>query len=210
MDSAYVKALVLEAFKRSYAEGEEGTPIDDGIIFVTEAVGCLRKSYFIRRSPLPLPDRLYVIFEIGKGVHYIIQRFLPVEAQFEVPCEVDLGPCVLRGRADVVLNESILELKTIAKIREEYLPYQHHVKQLQAYLWMLDKPRGYIVYIEKGGGRIHVVEVHRDAGVWAEVCNRARLLHEHLVKGEPPPPEPSPLCRICDYAKLCGGGGGGT
>ena len=208
MNAALVRHLVVEAFKRSYLEGEDGAPVSDSEIYVTEVSGCLRRSFFIRRQPIPLPENLYVVFEIGKGLHYIIQRFLPVEACFEVPCEVDLGDFRLKGRADVVLDDVILELKSIARIREDWIPYPNHVLQLQAYLWMLDRPRGFIVYIEKSRGRIYPIEVEREASAWALIIQRARVLHHHLLNNEPPRPEPSSLCKICDYRRICHEGEG--
>ena len=208
MNAALVRHLVVEAFKRSYLEGEDGAPVSDSEIYVTEVSGCLRRSFFIRRQPIPLPENLYVVFEIGKGLHYIIQRFLPVEACFEVPCELDLGDFRLKGRADVVLDDVILELKSIARIREDWIPYPNHILQLQAYLWMLDRPRGFIVYIEKSRGRIYPIEVEREASAWALIIQRARVLHHHLLNNEPPRPEPSSLCKICDYRRICHEGEG--
>ena len=102
----------------------------------------------------------------------------------------------------------ILELKSISRIREDWIPYPNHVLQLQAYLWMLDRPRGFIVYIEKSRGRIYPIEVEREASAWALIIQRARILHHHLLNNEPPRPEPSSLCRVCDYRRFCGHEGG--
>ena len=185
---------------------KQRNPPDD-VIHISDVTGCLLKSYFMRRRPF-VTEAQAVIFRVGEGLHTALQKYLhekcgwsyEVEAKMRV--EDKYGGFWLVGHADLVSPDNeVVEVKTTSKIPEE--PYHSHVMQLNAYMYMLKAKAGYVLYVEKGSGRIRVFHVPFSKKLWGEVVKRAIKLHEALVTGRPPEPEPGPICKHCPYKFDC-------
>ena len=179
----------------------------DNVIHVSDVTGCLLKSYYMRRRPF-VTEAQAVVFRVGEGVHTALQRYLhekygwSYEVEARMPIEDEYGEFELVGHADLLSPDNeVVEVKTTSKIPDE--PYRSHVMQLNAYMYMLKAKAGYVLYIEKGGGRIRVFPVQFSKKLWGEVVRRAIKLHKALVTNTPPEPEPNHLCRYCPYKFDC-------
>lgn len=188
----------------------------DNVITVAEASHpCLRWAYLSRRRQ-PKPTGYEALLHLGNALHEIIESELRREGyETEVRVALNLDGVKIVGRADAVKYEvtplaeevavDVLELKTVDGVPEK--PREHHVMQLQAYLNILGAEEGHIVYVDRAKGRIKVFKVRRDPKALEEIKRRAKQLHEHLTKGEEPPPRRGPWCSYCPYYWACMGGG---
>jgi len=196
--------MVYRAFERAF-EDKMVDGVSDDVIFVSEITYCLRKAYFLRRNPRPFSKEKIVVLGLGTAVHFLVEKYLDYDGLLsEKSVAVNLGAFTLKGRADLIVDNHIVELKTVNRLPDR--PLDHHLLQIQAYLFMFDREEGFLVYIEKRKGRISSFKIRRENKYWIEIVNRARRLHEHLKMNKVPEPEPSPLCRFCEYKGECGEG----
>lgn len=180
----------------------------DDVIHVSDVTGCLRKSWFARRRP-ETSEAQNVILRIGEGLHRELQEFLVsrygwhAEVEARYPVEYDGGEFELVGHADLVSPDNeVVEIKTTNKIPGDG-PYPSHRMQVNSYLYMLKARQGYVLYIEKGTGRIRVYPVQFSPKLWGETVKRAITLHRAIKRGKPPKPERGPLCNYCPYRFDC-------
>jgi len=204
-----VKKIIEQTLRRAYEEESGIKELKLNEIHVTEAVNCLRKSWYFRKERVEVPIEKVVVLSIGTQMHKLIQKYIDgrkVETEKEV--KYRFRDIYVVGRIDLIVDNTIIELKTVsAKVKDVY---PHHYAQLNAYLNMLNElyPNQYndyafIVYINKRDGKINVFTVWRDIQGWLWTLARAWKLYEHLVRNVPPEPEPSFLCRYCEYQFMC-------
>jgi len=171
-----------------------GVP-EDKVVWVTELTQCLRKSFYMRKMPVRrTPEML-----LGEVLHRDILTALAYElnCSAEVPVELDMGDFKLVGRADLVCDDCVVELK-ISKSR---VVRESWVRQANTYACILKKPYYYIVVVSDATSVFQYVSDYR---LFGEVLSRARKYYvEHIARGEPPPPEESNLCDLCEFRNLC-------
>ena len=202
MNEAYVEHIVKSAFRRAYAElSADRSDLGPDTIHVGELTYCLLKSYYERKYGVNYSDEKIVILGLGQATHFLVESFVGEGVVKEFRVEHGLEGFKLTGRPDLIVDDAVIELKTTSHIPVQ--PFSHHVLQLQAYLHLLDRRYGFIVYVCKRRGRVKAFRVERDPGAWEEIVGRARRLHLALVRGEPPEPEPGPLCRYCEFRSMC-------
>jgi len=202
IDEATVNAWLLKAASKFVRV------FDKSVITVTEATfPCLRKAYYDRtRRRLPTPVEALKV--LGSEVHAMIQDILKEEGwDVEVKVRLHLGEFELHGRADAVKYDGngraleVIELKTSNGMKKAAL--DSHVLQLQAYMEVLHAKHGYIIYIDRASGRVKVFKVKPDKYALREVIQRAKQLHEALVRHEAPPPKRGPWCGLCPHKWSC-------
>ncbi len=203
------EGLIYQLFRQMLKEELRISKPDE--IHVSEVVGCLRKAYYYRKYGDPLylshlADTKCVILGLGIAMHRGLQmQFIRLGYRVEVPVGVTIesedGAFTLVGTPDVVGRDHIIELKTVNKIPER--PYDHHVMQLNAYLWMTNRETGYIVYVCKKDGSVKVHMILRREKLWRKTIERAKLLYHCLKHDIVPPPEYSHLCKYCEFAFRC-------
>jgi CRISPR/Cas system-associated exonuclease Cas4 (RecB family) len=166
------------------------------------------------------PD-LLKIFELGNMLHEFIVKVLKSEKNEEVevvneelPVEVNLGEFVISGRIDslIVIKELgekvILEVKSCSNVNKIEKPYTEHLMQVQIYMHLLGFKRAILLYIDKRNLKTRAFYVDYDEE-WAKmIMERFYILHEHLKKDVPPPPEGkmlgfSYMCERCAYKDVC-------
>jgi len=171
-------------------------------VHVTEAIQCLLKSFYQRKIRRKLLDSKIVVLSFGTLIHEALQKVLKKRGyRLEVGGKIKLDGVTLYGHADALHDDHILEFKTITRFPSE--PLSHHKLQLNAYLYIFDKPIGYLVYVHKPSGTIKVYTVEPNEISFKYVCYRALRLTTHLTSNKTPSPEPSWLCDYCEYVDLC-------
>jgi len=186
--------------------------IPENKVSVTEAIDCLRKSFFIRMGYTP--DNLEIsntTLFIGKAVHETfantlsMDSFLPYDFDFEILVEDDL----LSGHIDVLIYHDeeryILELKTIQNVPQK--PLKNHTLQVRTYFELakslFNPTKAFIAYIPKKPDLVRVYEVTPDSNAYAYVKSRARILKDALEQGIPPKIKSTEYCYFCPYNLVC-------
>ena len=193
-------------FYRLFMRMNEFSRLDpsDPKVWVTEAVQCLRLSYWLRHTPAPLRDASAILAAIGNSVHRVLGEQLAKDGwEVEKRVELDLGSLKLVGKVDAWHPETktVLEIKTSDRAPEK--PHSHHVMQAVAYGYMTGAERVYIVYIGRRDGVVKVFRVRVDDHVFRRVVERAARLRRALVAGEEPPAERGPWCETCPFRSRC-------
>ena len=161
MEERQVVQLVYSAFRRAWSEASAPRDAPPSVVFVSEVCQCLRKSYFQRVQGLEPSGEKVVILVMGSALHYIVERFGEYDGKLaEAELRGEYMGVELRGRADLILDDCVVELKTIIKVPQQ--PLEHHVDQLQLYLHLSARDYGYIVYVGKKDGRVVAFRVERD------------------------------------------------
>ncbi len=191
-----IRSAVIRGVRREY-------PLDKNTVAVTEVIGCLRQSFYNRvfLYELDYPSA----FRILRGIlmHEWLAERLPVGLtetgeREELRLELDLGDGgKLVGRADYVVGDYVIELKTTSR-RKLDAPREEHVKQVLLYMYMLGKERGFIVYLHDSGD-ISAFPVKMDRELVKKLLNKAKALRKALKEGVPPPPEPGSYCKWCQW-----------
>ena len=198
-----LKQLVYSAFKRAWEEEHNPDDVGPETVFVTEITQCLRKSYFQRKYGFRPAGEKAVILMLGSALHYIVQKYSDYDGKLvEVPVKAEFEGVELKGRVDLLLDDSVVELKTVIKVPDSVL--EHHRDQLLLYMFMSGRERGYVVYVGKKDGAVEAYEVQNDPERLKTLLSRAKKLSQHLMNNEKPDPEPSWLCRFCEYRRICG------
>jgi len=201
------EAMIYEAFRRFLVRHLR--PRDDAV-HVGEVCGCLRKAYYNRKyGSLDLrhyAETKYVILGLGLSTHAVLEEVLremgfETERQVERRLTLGEGNVTIAGTPDAFNGEAVIEIKTTKRIPER--PYEHHLMQLNAYLWMLDCYRGYIVYIDKSKGYVKVFEHRFSEKLLGEFLRRAISLWKAIKYDIPPERERGPLCNYCDWRWMC-------
>lgn len=174
------------------------------VIHVSELTTCLRKSYYNRTRFERRIDVKNIILTIGNGLHRALQAYLRERYgwSFEVELKMKLGEFWLTGHADIVTSDNdVIEIKTTSKLPGK--PYENHLMQLNAYLYMSKARKGYLVYVDKNQGLVRVFKHYRDNKLWEELKQRAHIFWNHLKEKKTPKPERSILCNYCEWRWLC-------
>ena len=122
-------------------------------IHVTDLTGCLRKAYYDKTTPLPVPVHSLLVMYAGTAVHAGFEKNGDGRSQSELA--VEYGGVV--GRVDRLYNDGILlEIKTTRWMVPSRLPYGSHELQVQIYAHMLEKMgrpvrRAFIQYVDVSG-----------------------------------------------------------
>ena len=200
INEKYIEKMIYRVFRASYEEDKGGYLAPPDLIYVTDVSQCLLKSWFNRAFGEPPSDEKVVILVLGDDVHYLLNEKFPV-GKGEESAERSINGVRIRGRADRVFSESIIEFKTATFIPSK--PRDHHVLQLQLYLWLFDKKYGFIAYVSKRDGKVKAFKVSRDEDIIKKLLDRAIILSKHLKEGTMPEPEKGWLCDYCEYKSWC-------
>ncbi|MEB3859757.1 MAG: PD-(D/E)XK nuclease family protein [Desulfurococcales archaeon] len=189
--SAIEKALVTEASTDYVASPDQ--------VWVTEVSGCLRQAFYnrvmIREKSV---GAAYSILR-GRLLHEVVLRNIPLgesEHKMETRTVSLDGEVELRGRADLVAGQYVVDLKTSERTPQE--PPREYVNQVQLYMLLYNKPKAMIVYITKNGLRHFIVE--RDEGLIERLKRKALELSRALKSNRLPGPETGVWCKWCPWA----------
>jgi hypothetical protein len=126
-------------------------------------------------------DRLLIIFEIGHMYHGYVQSLFP-EAEKEKQIKIERDDWKIVGRADMVLDGKLIELKTCSRLPDE--PYFSHQFQVQCYMEALNLDKAYVTYIEKNPKGFYTRDfvVERDSKVMEYITEKVGEFHKELKK----------------------------
>ena len=125
---------------------------EEDVIYVTDLVRCPLKVRFENRyKELVSGDFFTPAAIMGDFVHSGLEQFLKEEFNAEVEVDVEKevnidGKTIkIRGRADAVIKDVVVEIKSSRS--DKGLPFEHHRTQLQVYLWMFEAKKGILIYV---------------------------------------------------------------
>ena len=205
VDYSTISNIILNAISKSFDDKKS----NHKKISVTEAIQCLRKSYFRRKIPHRIPETNMMHMMVGRAVHEYLQKcfseFNDAEIEFEVRVEDDL----ISGYVDAVLKidneEYLLEFKTVKDVPNK--PQSLHRLQLNTYLALYSSPFksncGFVVYIPKTSKPMRIYSVKLNLDDFAYVRRRAEILAEALHKEIIPHAEMSSSCYFCEFHEIC-------
>jgi len=196
-----VEKAVYRAFRSAWERDRGASVAPPDVVRVTEIVQCLLKSWLERVHGYSPSERKLVVLVLGDDVHYLMNSQFPL-GEGELSLEKEYRGVRVRGRADRVLGDALVEFKTASRIPNA--PLDHHVDQLQLYFWLSDRERGFLVYVSKMSGEVRAFEVRRDEERVKSLLERAVELSRCLKNGVRPRPEPGWLCKFCEYREECG------
>jgi len=199
-----IREKILQAI-REYRESEQWhEPLRFPFDIHASETGekCLRKLYFKRTVELAFQEqeKTLLLFETGNVFHRYIQSLFP-DNQIEKEVKIRFKDFRIIGRADIVLNGTIYELKAVSRMPTS--PYEPHKCQVEVYMRGLHKERAIICYIQKSTFETLEFEVERDDIRWQEIVLRVRKLVQALKEKRVPEGTYSPSCRWCPYYNIC-------
>ena len=184
---------------------------------------CLRLQTFNRRNEPKTEEREWsslLNMEAGSQMHSLLQVMIKQEhpeAVIEAP--VNTQPDVL-GYADVVDEESVIDLKTISQYEMKMIDNSStdiankkktNWLQVMFYAIELGKPKARLAFYDKNR-KIAEWELPVDDYWKTEVANELKTLREYWEKGELPPAGPRAFldkdgnsndCKYCSWKAKC-------
>lgn len=191
-----IKSAIIRNVRKEY-------PLEKTKIFVTEITGCIRQSFYNR---IFLNNLSYkAAFRILRGIllHEWLAEKLPIGLSevrdrnyLKMEMEIKDGIKLL-GRADYLMGNCVVELKTTSKKKIDK-PLEEHVNQVLMYMYMLKKDKGVIVYLHDNG-EISSFTINRDEGKIKKLIEKAKDLYKALKSGYAPKAEPGYYCKWCPW-----------
>jgi len=182
-----------------------------GYFYASEALKCPRAIYYARLFPEEKPDKLLGVFFIGETIHQLFQKILK-EARPDLVDEAEIriklpNGIEVSGRADLMGDTEILELKTVADIKYSLKEASlHHKGQLVLYLSQHKDKKGRVIYIDKRNLETVSHDVLFDDVIYLATINNFANVKRALDEGKPPAKSEMTedwQCRYCDHRELC-------
>ena len=170
---------------------EEIDPKNTGTIHIQEAVQCLRRSYYDRTDPEEIRR---------EGFGDLLTGLLRKLQYGSKPGEFAIDGITLKGRADIMVDDSVLLFRSAAGPIEN--PRANDILYLNACMWVYDRPEGVIVYVTADRKEV-AFSLTRSKKMFQEVVRRVRVLHDLLEEQKTPIVEPSSECSGCQYYERC-------
>ena len=189
----------ISEFNERIKSAVSGKPPLERRIWVTSLSHCLRRTALAIYLNTYNPSRSWEA-RIGSALHGWLGDVVR-GAEFEVPVEYDLGNgWTLVGKVDAVKGDYVLEFKfrvfgtrdtagngTKRKKNwdlEHAEPLKEWVEQLNAYLGMLGKKRGYIYLFDRNGLEFRMFPVDFDRNLFRRFIMRAKRVIEAVEELE--------------------------
>ena len=185
--------------------------------FISSAGGCLYRRQLERLVPRQPSSATLRRFEIGNVIHRYVQRCISdsvsskAEVEKEVKFEHVIDDCTLKfhGWADVVLDDCVLEIKSINDINwvkgfsKSVLPKFRNIQQLLLYMFGLQKSAGYVLYVQSNNLRTLQHYQEFDDAIFKQTMSEFYLLNICEQKSLPAPRNVGEECISCLYSAEC-------
>lgn len=167
---------------------------DPNWIMPSEITVCLRKSFYIRKKGTNVIGESAVF---GIAIHNTVQD-IAKKFNCEIEKEVNgkIEDIEVKGRADLVCDDSVIEIKTTT------LHDQRHYFQLAIYTKLLNKNKAYMLYIDRETANITFFEVDISF-ILPFAVERLKTYKDALLNNKLPSKEYSQLCKYCIYKTYC-------
>ena len=161
-------------------------------IHALEASYCTRLAYYERKDPIPPDNTSKISILISDGIR---------KALSNKKGEYKVDALTLEVHADMVIgNEFLVHFEIVPELPE--VPHPRHLLYLNACLFALDKPDGFLIYMTAEGKTVEY-SVTKNNRMFEEIVRRARVLSTLLKDNKVPIVEPSDLCLRCRYYSRC-------
>ena len=198
----YLRERILDEIRR-YTEKAEN------VFWVTELIYCpLRRKYMEqltvtvdgKKIPPVIAEQLDTpSLVLGDLIHRGLEQWLgekgcEVEKEVEREIEVEDKKYIIRGRVDAICGDTVIEIKYARDLKSDK-PLQHHVQQVQIYMWMTGLREGKIIYVTPS--RLLCFDVKAP---YQEP--QVALLVQETLRGEPAPRHEWE-CQYCPFQAIC-------
>ena len=206
MSVKHLLKLLERRISDAYEELNEDKIPDENVFYPNNIGTCMRYNYY---RHFILPD-LHIRAKGRIMMSSIVERmFLDVlkehgyEVQVPFRKTID-GDIVISGRVDAINSSHVIEIKTITPPMFDKVPIRPHKYQLNTYLWLSDRPYGYLVYFKSDNPAIYRYFKYRfDRDLHNKLMDWVRELHRYIQQRQLPPPSISNYCKTCPFKKLC-------
>lgn len=191
--------------------GKEKSRRATGIYHPSAIAGCRRALFYCRvnteeKSANPVDSQL--IFDEGHLLHGYIQRMLKNEHGDAAAIEVKakFAPLYIEGSIDAIINDWIIEIKTMgaASFSSLVRPNKEHIMQAHCYMYSKDIPRAQFLYVCRDNFARKMFKIRFNNDTWDTVLRIMSFVESFVAKNEPPPREENLFwCRTCKYAHIC-------
>jgi len=172
-------------------------------VFVTELVACPMKYELRLRYPslliqLNFNEKILIGKLLHHGIEAILRDLMLISGdniRTEVPVSGEINGLRIVGRADIVLDNEVIEIKTTSSVNN--LPRDSHVLQTAIYAKLLNKARGRLVYFILNNDK-RIIEFDVDPINDDDLTN----LIEEFKKRKPTPRYPWE-CNYCVFKQFC-------
>jgi CRISPR-associated exonuclease Cas4 len=190
---APAKVDVYDVIEEVFADLNPNSGGDESKISIEESSGCLRNAYLDRKDPAERTHKQMISALIERRALSVLEK--PVEGEVQVA-----GNIKLVGRADRVEDDVVMMFRRVGVLPE--IPSAEHFIQLNAYLYMFNKPEGVIIYFDNEGNEAEII-VPKSERLFKETSRRARILNTLLKNNIIPAIEPSSRCSDCAHNEKC-------
>lgn len=169
---------------------------------ITELVGCLRKSWFFRKSPTyPTLSDLYV-FGRGLAFHYWFGRNFQIKELKLVKRFKDFDIVGIPDAIEQGDLNTLYEFKSTSHL--PFAPYPHHKLQIQGYYSLaresIEIDRLVIVYFSMHNFKWFEVE---KVDIMDFLEKNAKILHDCLKLNKVPDVKDESFCSFCPFKLDC-------
>jgi len=197
----------------------EGTS-DDFIsrIHLTDLFGCPYRKWAYKMGRKISEEKAKALWR-GRLMHDYIERYLldlfpngSMEKTFIIDLMISGAQEELYLTPDFVFEEGIIEIKRVRTLpfdtrRERWVPYSHDVHQLDAYMALLKKKKGFLIYYILTRNGLEVFERKISEERAEKIRRNIAWRLKRWFKEEPPRQhEYGWECRYCEFKRGCEGG----
>jgi CRISPR-associated exonuclease Cas4 len=161
------------------------------VIFIHEAVRCLRRSYYDRVEPIDIRRTSFSNLMAG-----LLQKMEYGGKEGEFAIE----DITLKGKADMIVDDAIIIFRSTQKILDG--PFASDLLYLNSCMWIFNKSEGIVVYMTADGEETSF-SLTKEKKMFEEVVRRVRVLKDLLEERKVPILEPSIECSSCQYYERC-------
>ena len=164
---------------------------DINMIHLSEAVQCLRRSYF---------DRIEPEEEKGEKFNDLVSGLLRKMNYGAETKDFEMDGIKLRCRADMMLDDAIILFRSASKPPQN--PSARDLLYLNACMWAYGAMDGILVYITSDRQEVSF-SLTKNKKMFEQTARRVRVLHNLLGEKKAPILEPSGDCTSCQYYGKC-------
>jgi CRISPR/Cas system-associated exonuclease Cas4 (RecB family) len=202
---------------------KDARPKKVGSYYPSEAGGCLRRSWYSYKYPMPSDPKKSKHFCLGNMLHDFMAKVMedPNNSEVkllekEVSLKITQPDFTISGRLDDIFmltadgRRFILEVKsTNSKLDWLEKPQDAHLMQIQLYMHAHEIKEGIILYLEKSSLESKWFKVSYDKPYAESVIARIASLDASIKSSQIPNAEArekaewSWMCKGCEYAEKC-------